>query len=125
MKIVISLKGGEHKNLRRVWRRRDATRGLDPIENRHLDIHDHQIRVQEFHHGNRFEPLARLSDYVETGAGGQNHFEPTSNERLVVDDQNSRWLRITHEVLPAKRENRSNYESAIRGWSRGELPSVQ
>jgi hypothetical protein len=52
----------------------DAAGGFNAVHLRHVDVHQHDIRLQSFRLGDRFAAGRRLTHHQDIGDGGQQSF---------------------------------------------------
>ena len=60
----------------RAPRRRDLPGGLEPVEDRHADVHDHDVRPLGANDGERRRTIARLGDDGRSSAASSNARRP-------------------------------------------------
>ena len=92
--------GGQHHDRNRPLVEDPAGR-LDPVELRHLDVEEGQIRPLRAREGHRLLPVARLRAHLETGVLQQGpQVEP--DDRLVLGDQNPHlcWVSLAQTAQP-------------------------
>jgi hypothetical protein len=65
----------------------DPARGLQPVEIRHLDVHQHDARPPRARQVDRIAPVGSLADYGDAGLRLEDRAEAGAHEGLVVGDE--------------------------------------
>jgi hypothetical protein len=65
-------------------------RRLDPVELRHADVHQDDVRLELAGELHRLGAVGRLADHVEVVLGVEDHPEAGADEGLVVGDEDAR-----------------------------------
>src|SRR6185437_6087082 len=65
-----------------------AGRG-DPVGAWHADVHEDNLRAQGPRHGDGGGTVARFADDLDVRLGVEDHLEPGTDQRLVIDDQDA------------------------------------
>src|SRR5262245_13694219 len=86
--VLVQVEGGEHDDLRRS-RLHDLPRRLDPVEHRHADIHQDDVRALGAAHLNRLLAIRSGADDVEVGLSRQQRGEAGTDDLLVVDHEDA------------------------------------
>ena len=63
--------------------------GLDAVQARHADVHQHDVRVKLPGRSNGFEAVLGLADHLKLRVGVKDKAEATPDERLVVGYQDT------------------------------------
>lgn len=79
----------QHENGRARDEVGDLTGGFDPVDAGHLDIHQHDVRLEEHGLPDRLVPRGRFSDDVEAIKLAQDQGEPVPDDGVVVSDQDT------------------------------------
>jgi hypothetical protein len=87
--VLVLVEGGHHEDpgQRRLDRRRDDLGGLQPVHDRHADVHQHDVGPQRPRLADRLDPVAGLADHAQVRGGLDEHPEPGPDQGLVVGDQ--------------------------------------
>src|SRR4051794_5106503 len=88
--VVVEVEGGEHEHVRAgLGAADDASRRLDPVEPRHADVHENDVRSQAARLVDRLLPVAGLAHDVDVGLGAQDHAQAVAHEPLIVGEQDA------------------------------------
>src|SRR5439155_8100409 len=68
--------------------------GLDPVDVRHPDVHEDDVRLEPAYRLNRLETVGRLGHHLDVGCGLEDHAKPRPNQRLVVADDDANAHRL-------------------------------
>ncbi len=79
----------------------DAPRRFDAVEHRHANVHEHDVRPQEPHFGDRLLPVAGLAHDRHLRVAFEDLAQSDAHERLIVGDQDLRH-RIGNRTRTAK-----------------------
>jgi len=63
----------------------DPAGGLDPVHLRHVDVHQHQFRVENLDQLDRLRPTRGLTGELEAGQPPENRLGGHPERRLIVD----------------------------------------
>jgi hypothetical protein len=119
--VLVQVECGEHQHpdRRRAVERDDAARRLDPVELRHADVHQHDVRRQPPGQLDRLGAVGGLADDVEVVLGVEDHLEAGAHERPVVGDQDA------HDTGACRRSRISSYaRRRVRISAHGLVPAV-
>ena len=83
--------------VRRVGSRQPPGR-LDAVEVRHADVHDDDIRSQSKERFDSLSAVGCLPYHLEIRLGIDDHPQAATDERLVVDQENTDCHRTTSEL---------------------------
>jgi hypothetical protein len=86
--VLVEVEGGEHEHARPVGHR-DAARGLDAVDARHADVHEHDVGQCLPRARDRLGAVARLADDLDVGLRAQDHAKARAHEALVVGEQDA------------------------------------
>jgi hypothetical protein len=85
-----------------VWEvPRRVAGGFDPVELRHVQIHDDEVWAGGEHYVDRLESVLGFSDHFEAGHRSQQAVHALAYDRVVVsDDDRCRFLRhgVSHRI---------------------------
>src|SRR5699024_7957717 len=98
--VVVPVEGGQDEHPPEVLRDDLAGRG-DPVQHRHLDVHDDDVGRRGARQLERLLPVARLTDDLDVVLDREHHREPGADDRLVVDEQHPQHL--AHPLASARR----------------------
>ena len=62
----------------------DLARGLEPVQLRHGDIHDDDIRGELLRHVDGLAAIFGLADHFDVGFGGKEGTDSLAHDRMVV-----------------------------------------
>jgi hypothetical protein len=77
----------------------EASRRLDPVDLRHSQIHQHDVRPQLLDERDRFVAVRRLSHDFHLRPGRQQRAQPLAKERLIVGDEDRRHAGSSTETV--------------------------
>jgi hypothetical protein len=87
--VVVLLEGREDDDPGLGRRLEHGPGRLDPIDARHPDIHQHDVRTQPPGRGGRLGAVAGLARHLDGRVAGEHGAQPGPHEVVVVDDQHS------------------------------------
>ena len=89
--VLIDLEGREHQHSRGVLPAEsgDLPGGLQPVHLGHLDVHEHDVRIELLRELDRLGAVPRLADDLEVGLGLEDQAEARPHELLVVGQQHA------------------------------------
>ena len=103
-------------------RRQQPPGGLDPVQLRHADVHQHDVGLQlRAPRSTASSAVGGLADHVDVVLGVEDHAEAGAHERLVVGDQHAHRAhahRLHLLVVRDERERRRGSGSRRRGAAR-------
>ena len=67
----------------------DPPSRLDPVDDRHADVHQHDVGPSALDQRDRLGAVGGLADDLDVVAGVEDHAEAAAHERLVVGDQDA------------------------------------
>src|SRR5215472_2287686 len=70
----------------------DLSRGIDPVEVRHGDVHDHDVWLERLCCADRLATVAGFTDQLEILNLRQLHCDPLSNDAMVISYEDSYFL---------------------------------
>ena len=130
--VVVAVEGGEDEYLGQVGLD-DLAGGRDAVEDRHLHVHEHDVRAQLLCCVDCLAPVGRLADDLDVRFDSQDHREPAPDQVLVVDEQHSdrrgvhsgfragRARRSTEGVLGAAHQGEAHPDPVATGRPRPDL----
>ena len=98
MDIVVEVERGQHHHPGVGVAFADRAARLDAVQDRHPDIHQHDVGVRASSELDGRCPVGRLADDCQVGLGLQDHAESDPDHLLVVDQHHA-----DHGRLPADR----------------------
>jgi len=99
--VGVEAEGGQDQHARARLRRHDQSGRLDPVQDGHADVHQHDVGAQAAGFGDRVLAVAGLTDDARLWLRLEDLAEPDADERLVVGDQDARH-RIGSRTRTAK-----------------------
>ena len=87
--VLVEVEGGQDEHARGAGPGGDPAGGLDAVEIRHADVHQHDLRTQPPRRLDHFFAVTRLSDHLQVRFGVQDDPEPGADKFLVVGDQDA------------------------------------
>ena len=63
---------------------RDGAGGLDAVQARHADVHEHHVGAQALGKLHRLIAVARLAHHLDAVVGRQDHAEAAAHQVLIV-----------------------------------------
>jgi phosphatidylinositol alpha 1,6-mannosyltransferase len=83
--VVVQVEGGQHDDPGRIDVGQDASGGLDAVESRHADVHQHHVGPGAPDRLDGLGPVLGLGDHVDA-VRREDHPETGAYERLIVGD---------------------------------------
>ncbi len=80
----------------------DLLRGDNAVHVGHADIHEDDVGLLLFEHGERLEPVCRNADHLDLGAGGEHAPDAVGKDGLIVRKKYAyffRWFHTRYLVL--------------------------
>src|SRR5690606_25562117 len=112
---------GQHEHRGEVLRD-DAARGLDAVHDRHLHVHEHDVRPQLPRQLDGGGTVARLADHLDVVLHREDEGEARAHEGLVVDQQHPRHHATSVELAgTCAATGAATAASAGSGAGRGSL----
>jgi hypothetical protein len=96
--VAVEVEGGQHDHpaVREVLK--DPPGGLQAIDVRHPDIHEHHVGPEPARFGQGLGSVGGLADHGDA-AGGEDHAEPGADQVLIVGDENpGHWRGVPGRV---------------------------
>ena len=89
--VLINLEGGQHQHSRGLLPAEsgDPPGGFQPIHFGHLDVHEHDIRIELLRELDRLGAVSGLANDLEVGFGLEYQAEARPHELLVVSQQHA------------------------------------
>ena len=87
--VLVQVIGGQDHDVRVEAHRGEPTGGLDAVESRHPDVHQHHVGAKAARGLDRRQPVFRFADHLDVRLGLEDHAKAGAHQRLVVDDQNA------------------------------------
>src|SRR5690606_4345351 len=89
--VLVCIEGGEYDDARvlETGHREDLTGGVETIQLRHTDVHQHDVRPCALHEVHRFAAVRSASDDLDVGLGVQQRAESLTHHGLIIDDRDS------------------------------------
>jgi hypothetical protein len=85
---LVGVERGEHDDGRRRELAAQQPRRRDPVDERHADVHQHDVRPMHVDGGRHVAPVTRLAHDRQPLRAREHHLQPAPHERVVVDQQN-------------------------------------
>ena len=79
-------------------RPRDVPKHFEAVHGRHLDIEEHEIRLQGPDALDGVLAVAELAHDLHVVERGQPEHQPPAGQRLVVDDDGAELLHVSHGI---------------------------
>src|SRR5207245_2507820 len=76
----------------------EPARRLEPVDARHADVHQHDVRAVPERELDRLPALARLADHLDRRVELEQLAEARPDERLVIDDQDANGHRSSYGI---------------------------
>ena len=88
--VLVEIERGEHEHLGvAVVARRDQPSGLDAVQDRHPDVHEHDVGTGPLAELDAEPTVLGITDDFDVGLRVEDHAEAVAHQRLVVDDRDS------------------------------------
>jgi hypothetical protein len=87
--VLVEVEGGEDHHPGRRACRRELPGGLEPVQVRHTDVHQHHVRLQPPGGRNGLDAVGGVAHHLDVGLGLQDHPEPRPDQLLVVGQQHA------------------------------------
>jgi hypothetical protein len=85
--VLVQVEGGQDHHPGPRARRQELLGGLQAVQVRHPDVHQHHLGPQPPGGGDRLDAVAGLAHHLDVGLGLQDHPEPRPDQLLVVGQQ--------------------------------------
>ena len=96
--VGVGLVRREHEDPGRVGALGQGPDRRGAIDIRHPQVHQDDVRVQGFGHGDRLRSVGRLAEHLELRVALEDPAQPVTHDRVIVDDQEPDR---THDSDPA------------------------
>ena len=117
--VFVEVERGQDEDPRRAAGRDDLSRGLDPVETGHADVHQDHVRLELPCEAHGVFPVLGLAHDLEVGTRLDDQREAAAHERLIVDDQHP----DAHDASPSGICARTTYPPSAAEPIRTEPPS--
>ena len=87
--VVIEVECRQHHHAGRGELRKQPPGGLDPVQHRHADVHQHEVGPGPERALDGLAPVGCLGDDLDIGLGVEDEPEAAAHERLVVGEQDA------------------------------------
>ncbi len=87
--VFVEAVGGEHEYPRAGGCFGEPAGRLDAVEDRHADVHHHDVRLERLREGDRFGAVGGLPDDLQVRLGFENGAQPSTHHGLVVGEQDT------------------------------------
>ena len=85
--VVVEIERREHQHADGVGHVRpgEASGRFDPVEDRHADVHQHDVGSEALDDLDRVETIGGLTDHLDVGLGVEDRLEAGAHDVLIVD----------------------------------------
>ena len=89
--------GREHEDLRARRHPADPPGGLDPIDVRHVEVHQDDVGLKRSGKRDRFSAARATTDDLDALVDRQGEHERLGEERVIIDDQHTHGVRASRQ----------------------------